>query len=58
MTEATIKTQDFDFSIQLGKNEKAYDTLGSPFYMDPIILKSLSKGIGKYQIGYNEKVDI
>ncbi len=58
MIKSTIKIQNFDFSIQLGKNEKAYDTLGTPLLSHPIILKKFNKGIDRYQIGYNEKADI
>ena len=55
MIKATIKIHDFSLAIQLGKNEKAYDAVGSPLYIDPIILKKFCKRSDIYQTGYNEK---
>ena len=39
LMKATAKIIDFGFSCTIGKDGLLYSTLGSPVYMDPIILK-------------------
>ena len=59
LLNSTIKIFDFGISIKLGSNELARSLVGTPFNMDPLILKKYQnyKGDNSTQ-GYNEKVDI
>ncbi len=54
--KAQIKIIDFGFSRYLQKNEEANSILGTPLYMDPIILKSITSG--NFDISYDNKIDI
>ena len=51
-----IKLIDFGFARTLGDNKLAFTMLGTPYNMDPSILKVIN-GEGP-NTGYNEKVDI
>ena len=60
--KATIKIISFDFSRKLHQEELAKTILGSPYFMDPKILKRCNKRLNKLDhsndFGYDEKVDI
>ena len=56
--KANIKIIDFGFSRHLSKSELAYSILGSPLYMEPIILKKLYKCKDCNEKGYESKCDI
>ena len=56
--KAKIKIIDFRFAKYFKKGELTQNVLGSPPYMDPIILFKLMKIKGYKDIGYDEKVDI
>ena len=55
MMRAKVKIIDFDFSCYT-KNGLAYTIVGSPMYMDPLILNALYDN--KPTQGYDEKIDI
>jgi serine/threonine protein kinase len=56
--KATAKIIDFGFSCTIGKDGLLYSTLGSPVYMDPIILKKHYARGRKRHLGYSQKADI
>ena len=59
LLNSTIKIFDFGLSIKLESNELARSLVGTPFNMDPLILKKYQNYNGdKRAQGYNEKVDI
>ena len=58
LLKAQVKIIDFGFAIQLVNSNLAFDSLGSPFNMDPIILQKLSNKKGSKKLGYDEKADI
>ena len=62
MLKSQIKLIDFGFATHLNNSNETYSILGSPAYMDPIILKKynllIKYNINDKSIGYNEKVDI
>ena len=56
--KAKIKITNFTFARYLNKGEMSFQILGSPLYMDPIILFQL-RAIPEYKDkGYDEKADI
>ena len=59
LLNSTVKIIDFGLSKILGQNELATSYVGSPYNMDPFIIKEYQNngGFEKMQ-GYNEKVDI
>ena len=59
LLSAEVKIIDFGLAKQLMPNEYTNTAVGSPIYMDPLILKKFIKagGYDKLQ-GYNEKADI
>ena len=58
LMKATAKIIDFGFSCTIGKDGLLYSTLGSPVYMDPIILKKHYARGRKRHLGYSQKADI
>ena len=57
---ATVKIIDFGFAAKMDKSGLKYTTLGSPVYMDPLILQEL-KNVGvvkKKKLGYDQRADI
>ena len=59
LMKATAKIIDFGFACFINKSGLLYSTLGSPMYMDPIILKKLNSSTKKArQLGYDQKADI
>ena len=57
--KATIKIIDFGFAAMIDKAGLKYSTLGSPLYMDPLILKEVQKrGKKTNKLGYDQKADI
>ena len=59
LLKAQIKVSDFSFAAYKKDNQLLHLIVGSPLYMDPLILKILSqKSLVKEKIGYDEKVDI
>ena len=58
LLKAQVKIIDFGFAIQLVNSNLAFDTIGSPFNMDPIILQKLNNKKGSKKLGYDEKADI
>ena len=61
MMKAKIKLIDFGFATQLvqNKNNLAKTVVGSPIYMDPVILNEMvKKGKKINQLGYDQKADI
>ena len=59
LLKAQIKVSDFFFAAYKKDNQLLHLIVGSPLYMDPLILKILSqKSLVKEKIGYDEKVDI
>ena len=59
LLNSKIKIIDFGLATKLDENGGAQTLVGSPLYMDPIILKKYDKagGFAKLQV-YNEKADI
>ena len=57
MYGAQIKIIDFGFSTHSNKQDLHKSVLGSPLYMDPMILKKYTKKEKNIK-GYNEKIDI
>ena len=56
--KATVKIADFGFACYINNSGALYSTVGSPIYMDPIILKkNKAKKRLKY-LGYDQKADI
>ena len=55
--KAEIKIIDFGFSRYLQKNEEANSILGTPLYMDPIMLECINSG-NLNETGYDNKIDI
>jgi len=55
--KSQIKIIDFGFSRYLQKNEEAKSILGTPLYMDPLILKCITSG-NYFHISYDNKIDI
>ena len=55
--KAEIKIIDFGFSRYLKKNEEANSILGTPLYMDPIMLECINSG-NLNETGYDNKIDI
>ena len=59
LLNSTIKIIDFHLSTKLNPGELAKSLVGTPFHMDPIILKKYKQAGGYESLeGYNEKVDI
>ena len=59
LMKATIKIIDFGFAAMIDKAGLKYSTLGSPLYMDPLILKEVQKrGKKTNKLGYDQKADI
>ena len=59
LLNSSIKISDFGLSIKLRDNELAKSLVGTPFNMDPLILKKYQSDEGENSSqGYNEKVDI
>ena len=59
MMKATVKIEGFNFSCYINDSEKVYDELGSPLYMDPIILKKkIINNEETRKLGYDQKADI
>ena len=59
LMKATIKIIDFGFAAIIDKAGLKYSTLGSPLYMDPLILKEVQKrGKKTNKLGYDQKADI
>ena len=60
LLKAQIKISDFGFATYKKDNQLLNDLLGSPIYMDPLILKFFigSGNLVKEKLGYDEKVDI
>ena len=59
LMKAQVKIIDFGFSCMIGPNNLKYTFLGSPLYMDPIILKQdFVSDEERKQLGYNESADI
>ena len=58
-TQAKVKIIDFGLSTQLKGDDLAKSVVGSPLFMDPIILQKYDKagGIDKFKY-YDEKADI
>ena len=57
--KAKIKIIDFGFACLISDTGLKFSVLGSPIYMDPLILKKLTSHDGKTrQLGYNQKADI
>ena len=57
MYGAEIKIIDFGFSTYSNKEDLRKSVLGSPLYMDPLILKKYTKKEKEIK-GYDEKIDI
>ena len=57
MYGAQIKIIDFGFATHSNKQDLHKSVLGSPLYMDPMILKKYTKKEKNIK-GYNEKIDI
>ena len=59
LLHSTIKIIDFGLSKKLRPNELAMSLVGTPFNMDPFILKKYQQAGGYERVeGYNEKADI
>ena len=59
LLNSTIKIIDFHLSTKLNPGELAKSLVGTPFNMDPLILKKYKQAGGYESLeGYNEKVDI
>lgn len=56
--KATIKIIDFGFARYLRKNEHASSIIGTPLWMDPIILNKGRNKNNKQKCYYSEKCDI
>ena len=56
MMRAQIKIIDFGFATRLNNQLQTFSVVGSPFNMDPLILKRYSGDINK--LGYDSKADI
>ena len=53
--KAQIKIIDFGFWRYLHNNEEANSILGNPLFMEPIILKSITKGNNYFHTSYDKK---
>ena len=59
LLKAQIKVSDFSLAAYKKDNQLLDLIVGSPLYMDPLILKFFSqKSLVKEKLGYDEKVDI
>ena len=59
MLRAHVKISDFGISSRLNKLDRAFTALGSPAYMDPLILKKLNQRNYFLNLeGYDQSVDI
>ena len=58
LLKSNIKIIDFGFARYLEDNTLAESTLGSPMYMDPLILQKLNKINNNNSFGYDQKADI
>ena len=59
LMKATVKIIDFGFASFIDKAGLKFSTLGSPMYMDPLILKEFQKrGKKTGKLGYDQKADI
>ena len=56
MMRAEIKIIDFGFATRLNNQLQTFSVVGSPYNMDPLILKRYSGDINK--LGYDSKADI
>ena len=59
MLHAHVKISDFGISAKLNQLDRAYTALGSPAYMDPLILKKLNERNYFLNLeGYDQSADI